>query len=83
MYTANVLTIKTMDFDHVPNPHKCLWAFHHSFNESWLICSVKKKLGADYEQLLRVCFSTFCGQKKNIYFENIVATALKSCIEKR
>ena len=37
MYTANVLTIKTMDFDHIPNPHKCLWAFHHSFNESWLI----------------------------------------------
>ena len=22
-YTANVLTIKTMDFDRVPNPHKC------------------------------------------------------------
>ena len=46
-YTANVLTIKTMDFDHVPSPHKCLWTFHHSFNESWLhsfygqnICSV-------------------------------------------
>ena len=34
-YTANVLTIKTMDFDHVPIPRKRLWAFHHSFNEPW------------------------------------------------
>ena len=37
------------------------------------------------EQLLRVFFSTFCGQKKKEknHFENIVASALKSCIEKR
>ena len=39
-YTANVLTIKTMDFDHVPIPPKRLWTFHHSFNESGQnICS--------------------------------------------
>jgi hypothetical protein len=25
---------------------------------------VKKKFGADYEQFLRVVFSTFCGQNK-------------------
>ena len=42
--------------------------------------AVEKKAWADYEQLLRVIFSTFCGKKK---FENIVASALKSCIEKK
>ena len=31
------------------------------------------------EQLLRVVFSTFCGQKKQKQ-KNIVASALKSCI---
>ena len=40
----------------------------------------KKKIGADYEPLFRVFFSCFQGQKK---IENIVASALKSCIEKR
>ena len=35
------------------------------------------------EQLLRLVFSTFCGQRKKIKFENIVVSALKSCIEKR
>ena len=37
--------------------------------------AVGKKLLADYEQLLREVFSTFCGQK--FFFENIVASALK------
>ena len=32
------------------------------------------------EQLLRVVFSTFCGQKKNFNFLNFLATALKSFI---
>ena len=46
--------------------------------------AVGKKVWADYEQLLREVFSTFCGQKKKKKkFENIVASALKSCIEKR
>ena len=43
--------------------------------------NTEKKVWADYEQLLRVVFSTFLGQKKYI-FENIVASALKSCIKK-
>merc|ERR1712008_641546 len=37
--------------------------------------TVLKKVWADYEQLLRVCFSTFCGQKKKKKIENIVASA--------
>ena len=46
--------------------------------------AVVKKVWADYEQLLREVFSTFCGQKKKKkIIENIVASALKSCIEKR
>ena len=45
-------------------------------------CREKKRVWADYEQLFGVIFSTFCGQKKK-KFENIVASALKSCIEKR
>ena len=40
---------------------------------------LKKKFWADYEQLLRVVFSCFQGQKK-IKSLNIVASALKSCI---
>jgi hypothetical protein len=39
---------------------------------------VKKKFGADYEQLLRPVFICFHGEKK----KNIVASALKNCIEK-
>ena len=39
-----------------------------------------KKNWADYEQLLRVFFSCFQGQKKcQNFFKNIVASALKSC----
>ena len=36
-------------------------------------------------QLFEVIFSTFCGQKKKKIenIENIVASAVKSCIEKR
>ena len=40
----------------------------------------KNKTWADYEQLLRAVSSCLHGKKK---FENIVASALKSCIEKR
>ena len=42
---------------------------------------LKKKWGANYEQLLRVVFSCFQGQKKNIFLLNIVASALKSCLK--
>ena len=43
---------------------------------------VKTKFGADYEQLLRPVFLCLHGQKIDlIFFENIVASALKSCIE--
>ena len=38
---------------------------------------VKKKLGADYEQLLRVFFFMF-SRAKNFFFENIIVSALKS-----
>ena len=42
----------------------------------------KKSIWGDYEQLLRVVFSSFQGQKKcQIVFKNIVVTALKSCIK--
>ena len=65
------------------------WIFYKTEVKIWAVgCglgwTVLKKVWADYEQLLRVGFSTFCGQKKTKKtFENIVATALKSCIEKR
>jgi hypothetical protein len=43
---------------------------------------VKNKFGANYEQLLRPDFYVFMGKKlTQIFFENIVASALKSCIE--
>ena len=44
-----------------------------------------KKNWADYEQLLKAVFSCFQGQKKTfkIYFENILASTLKSCIAYR
>ena len=62
--------------------------FYDMKNRFWAVgCglgwAVGKKVWADYEQLLREVFSTFCGQKKKKKFENIVASALKSCIEKR
>ena len=41
--------------------------------------SKEKKVDWSFsEQLLRLFFSTFCGQKKKIFFENIVVSALKS-----
>ena len=44
---------------------------------------LKKKLGANYEQLLRVFFSCFHGQKyiPIYFFKNIVASALNSCLK--
>ena len=54
----------------------CFWAV-------WAASPVhKKKLGADYEQLLRAFFSCFRGQTifNLIFFENTKASALKSCI---
>ena len=65
------------------------WIFYKTEMKIWAVgCglgwTVLKKVWADYEQLLREVFSTFCGQKKKKKkFENIVASALKSCIEKR
>ena len=44
---------------------------------------LKKRVWADYEQLLRVFFSCFQGQKKFLkFFKNIVASALKSYIKR-
>ena len=45
------------------------WVFYKTEMKIWAVgCrlgwTVLKKVWADYEQLLRVCFSTFCGQKK-------------------
>ena len=47
--------------------------------------STEKKLGANYEQHLRLAFSCFQGQNNTyfIFFLNIVASALKSCIKWR
>ena len=48
---------------------------------SWAVL-VKKKFGADYEQLLRSGFLCFHGQKISLkFFENTVAFALKICLE--
>ena len=45
----------------------------------WAI--LKKKLGADYEQLLRAFFLCFRGQNLVFnFFENPIVSALKSCI---
>ena len=45
--------------------------------------AVRKKVDLNFsEQLLRVVFSTFCGQKEIIFFsKNIVASALKNNIK--
>ena len=65
------------------------WVFYKTEMKIWAVgCglgwTVLKKVWADYEQLLRKVISTFCGQKKKKkFFENIVASAFKSCIEKR
>jgi hypothetical protein len=54
-----------------------VWAF-------WAVQAVREKKEdlSFSEQLLRVVFSTFCGQKKIIIFFFFLATALKSCIKK-
>ena len=71
-----------------PIERRLEWVFYKMEMKIWAVgCglgwTVLKKVWADYEQLLRVGFSNFCGQKKKKNFENIVATLLKSCIEKR
>ena len=48
----------------------------------WPVGNIEKKLGADYEQLLRVVFSCFQEQKNNLnFFLNIFASPLKSSIK--
>ena len=47
------------------------WIFYKTEMKIWAVgCglgwTVLKKVWADYEQLLREVFSTFCGQKKKI-----------------
>jgi hypothetical protein len=43
----------------------------------------KKRVWADYEQLLRPVFPLFWGQNFfNFFFENTIASALKSCMVK-
>ena len=46
-----------------------VWLFYGTANEIWaglgLVGDTEKKLGADYEQLLRVVFSCFQGQKNH------------------
>ena len=50
------------------------------FGQSGRTC--EKKFGADDEQLLRPVFFMFSwARNKYFFFENIVASALKSCIE--
>ena len=46
-------------------------------------CREKKRVWADYEQLFWGVFFNFLWSKKKKKFENIVASALKSCIEKK
>ena len=46
----------------------------------WLAL-LEKRVWADYEQFLRVVFSCYSGKKELIFFENIVKSALKSCIK--
>ena len=42
----------------------------------------KKRVWADYEQLLRVFFHVFRSKTKcQFFYKNIVASALKSCIK--
>ena len=64
------------------------WVFYKTEMKIWAVgCglgwTVLKKVWADYEQLLREVFSTFYEQKKRkLFYENAVASVLKSCIEK-
>jgi hypothetical protein len=49
----------------------------------WLILGqsaiLKKKMGADYEQIFRAVFSFF--HRQNIFFLNIAAFVLESCLK--
>ena len=76
-----------MYLNHRQENRRLVGHFYDMKNRFWAVgCglswAVGKKVWADYEQLLREVFSTFCGQKKK-KFEIVVASALKSCIEKR
>ena len=63
------------------------WIFHKTEMKIWAVgCglgwTVLKKVWADYEQLLKPVFLSFYGQKVNLrFFENILGSAQKSCIE--
>ena len=51
----------------------CFWAI-------WAAGPVHKKIGVDYEQLYRAVFLMFLGSKESSnFFENTIASALKSC----
>ena len=57
--------------------------FYGTENEIWagFVPVLKKKWGADYDQILRGVFFIFSGAKKSFnIFLNIVASSLKSCI---
>ena len=74
-----------MSFPHRQENRHLVGHFYDMRNRFWAVgCglgwAVGKKVWADYEQLLREVFSTFCGQKK---IENIVASALKKLHKKR
>ena len=52
------------------------WVFYKTEMKIWAVgCgmgwTVLKKVWADYEQLLREVFSTFCGQKKNFFLKTL------------
>ena len=50
--------------------------FYGTENEIWAgfgpVGNTEKKIGADYEQVLRVFFSCFQGQKNNLIFFKIL-----------
>ena len=60
-----------VNFDFKPRPieRRLDFVFYKTEMKIWAVgwglgCTVLKKVWADYEQLLRLVFSTFCGQKK-------------------
>ena len=60
---------ETKSFSSRPIERRLYWGFYKTEMKIWAVgCglgwTVLKKVWADYEQLLRVGFSTFCGQKK-------------------
>ena len=74
--TEEIRTINNTD-----KKNRCLFpTFYDMKNQFWAglgsqAVLVKKKFGADYEQLMRAFFLCFQGQKKS--FGNIIASALK------